>query len=59
MARTLRGQHAKLLLDRTKLPMADVAERVGFASLRRFNAVFADVCKGTPSEVRRLPSKPA
>ena len=51
-------QRAKRLLDRTKLPMADVAARAGFASLRRFNAVFAEVYKRTPSDVRRLRFKP-
>ena len=59
MARTLRVQRAKRLLDQTKLPMADVAARAGFASLRRFNAVFAEVYKRTPSDVRRLRFKPA
>jgi AraC family transcriptional regulator of adaptative response / DNA-3-methyladenine glycosylase II len=58
VARTLRVQRAKRLLDRTKLPMADVAARAGFASLRRFNAVFAEVYKRTPSDVRRLRFKP-
>jgi transcriptional regulator GlxA family with amidase domain len=58
VARTLRAQRAKRLLDRTKLPMADVATRAGFANLRRFNAVFAEVYKHTPSEVRRLHFKP-
>jgi len=42
--------------------MADVATRAGFASLRRFNAVFAavfaEVNKRTPSEIRRLHFKP-
>ena len=51
-------QRAKRLLDQTKLPMSDVAARAGFASLRRFNAVFAEVYKRTPSEVRRLRFKP-
>jgi len=58
VARTLRVQRAKRLLDRTKLPMADVAARAGFASLRRFNTVFAEVYKHTPGEVRRLRFKP-
>jgi AraC family transcriptional regulator of adaptative response/methylated-DNA-[protein]-cysteine methyltransferase len=58
VARTLRVQRAKRLLDRTKLPMAGVAARAGFASLRRFNTVFAEVYKHTPSEVRRLRFKP-
>ena len=51
-------QRAKRLLDRTKLPMADVAARAGFVSLRRLNTVFAEVYKRTPSEVRRLHFKP-
>jgi AraC family transcriptional regulator of adaptative response/methylated-DNA-[protein]-cysteine methyltransferase len=59
VAGTLRVRRAKLLLDRTKLPMADVAARADFASLRRFNAVFAEIYKRTPSKVRRLHSKPA
>jgi AraC family transcriptional regulator of adaptative response/methylated-DNA-[protein]-cysteine methyltransferase len=58
VARTLRVQRAKRLLDQTTLPMSDVAARAGFASLRRFNAVFAEVYKRTPSDVRRLRFKP-
>ena len=58
VARTLRVQRAKRLLDQTKLSMSDVAARAGFASLHRFNAVFAEVYKRTPSEVRRLRFKP-
>jgi AraC family transcriptional regulator of adaptative response / DNA-3-methyladenine glycosylase II len=58
VARTLRVQRAKRLLDHTRLPMAEVAARAGFASLRRFNAVFAEVYKRAPSEVRRLRFKP-
>jgi AraC family transcriptional regulator of adaptative response / DNA-3-methyladenine glycosylase II len=38
--------------------LSDVAARAGFASLSRFNAVFAEVYKRTPSEVRRLRFKP-
>ena len=59
VARTLRVQRAKRLLDQTRLSMSDVAARAGFASLSRFNAVFAEVYKRTPSEVRRLRFKPA
>src|SRR5215510_14321516 len=53
VARTMRVQRAKRLLDRTRLPMSDVAARAGFASLRRFNAVFAEIYGRTPSEIRR------
>lgn len=58
VARTTRIQKAKRLLDETKLPMADVAARAGFASLRRFNAVFAEVYGRTPTLIRRIRFKP-
>jgi transcriptional regulator GlxA family with amidase domain len=48
VARALRVQRAKRLLDQTKLSMSDVAAR----------AVFAEVYKRTPSDVRRLRFKP-
>jgi AraC family transcriptional regulator, regulatory protein of adaptative response / methylated-DNA-[protein]-cysteine methyltransferase len=54
VARTTRLHKAKRLLDSTKLPMEEVAARAGFASLRRFNAVFAEVYKRTPTQLRRL-----
>jgi AraC family transcriptional regulator, regulatory protein of adaptative response / methylated-DNA-[protein]-cysteine methyltransferase len=52
VARTLRVQRAKRLLDATNLPMAEVALRAGFGSLRRFNATFAEVYRRPPSEIR-------
>lgn len=58
VARTMRVQRAKRLLDQTALSMSEVAARAGFASLRRFNAVFVAVYGRTPSEVRRLRAKP-
>jgi len=58
VARTQRVQRAKRLLDQTRLPMPDIAVRAGFASLRRFNAVFAEVYGRTPSQVRRLHFRP-
>jgi AraC family transcriptional regulator of adaptative response/methylated-DNA-[protein]-cysteine methyltransferase len=59
VARTARVQRAKRLLDKTALPMIKVAERAGFSSLRRFNAVFGEVYGRTPSAVRRLRLEPA
>jgi AraC family transcriptional regulator of adaptative response / DNA-3-methyladenine glycosylase II len=53
VARTVRVQRAKRLLDGTDLPMAEVALRAGFGSLRRFNAVFAEVYRRPPSALRR------
>lgn len=52
VAQTMRVQRAKRLLDSTDLPMADVALRAGFGSLRRFNAVFAEVYRRPPKEIR-------
>lgn len=58
VARTCRVQRAKRLLDQTRLPMTEVALRAGFASLRRFNTVFAEVYDRPPSAIRRLRFKP-
>ena len=53
VARTLRVQRAKRLLDETDLPVTQVALAAGFASLRRFNAVFRDTYGCAPSALRR------
>lgn len=53
IARTARVQRAKRLLDTTDLPMLQVALVAGFGSLRRFNAVFAEVYGRPPSDIRR------
>ena len=53
VARTDRVQRAKRLLDKTDLPMTEIAHRSGFRSLRRFNAVFAEVYRRPPMEIRR------
>lgn len=58
-ARTARVQRAKRLLDGTDLPMAEVALRAGFGSLRRFNAVFAEVYRRPPTAVRGRRKKAA
>jgi AraC family transcriptional regulator of adaptative response/methylated-DNA-[protein]-cysteine methyltransferase len=53
IAKTARVQRAKRLLDDTKLPMIEIALLAGFHSLRRFNAVFAEVYKRPPTDIRR------
>jgi AraC family transcriptional regulator, regulatory protein of adaptative response / methylated-DNA-[protein]-cysteine methyltransferase len=53
VARTIRVQRAKRLLSETDLPMIKIALEAGFGSLRSFNAVFAEVYKCPPSEIRR------
>jgi AraC family transcriptional regulator of adaptative response/methylated-DNA-[protein]-cysteine methyltransferase len=53
VAQTTRVQRAKRLIDETALQMAEIATRAGFGSLRRFNAVFAEVYRRPPTEIRR------
>ena len=53
VAKTSRVQCAKRLLDKTDLAMTQIAYRAGFNSLRRFNAVFAEVYRRPPGEIRR------
>jgi AraC family transcriptional regulator of adaptative response/methylated-DNA-[protein]-cysteine methyltransferase len=53
VAKTARVQRAKRLIDSTDLPMTEIAFRAGFRSLRRFNAVFAEVYRCPPREIRR------
>ncbi|WP_298459275.1 DNA-3-methyladenine glycosylase 2 family protein [uncultured Cellulomonas sp.] len=53
LARTRRAQLARLLLDQTALPMADVAFAAGFASVRQFNDVMRDEFGAPPSTLRR------
>ena len=53
IAKTARVQRAKRLLGETDLLMTEIALRAGFSSLRRFNAVFAEVYRRAPSEIRR------
>jgi AraC family transcriptional regulator of adaptative response / DNA-3-methyladenine glycosylase II len=53
VAKTARVQRAKRLLDSTELPMTEIAMRAGFRSLRRFNAVFIEVYRRSPTQIRR------
>ena len=53
MARTARVQRAKRLIDETDKSMMEIAVLAGFGSLRRFNAVFAEVYRRAPTEIRR------
>lgn len=58
-AKTMRLQRAKRLLNETDLPIAEIARRSGFGSLRRFNATFADLYGRAPSSLRgRGPMSP-
>lgn len=53
LAQTKRLALAKHLLQETALPLAEVAFASGFASVRRFNALFQARFDRAPTEVRR------
>src|SRR6195952_326839 len=55
LARAQRAQTARLLIETTELPMADVAFAARFASLRQFNDTMRDVFSTTPPGPRRTP----
>ena len=56
---TQRLLHAKQLLTDTELPVTQVALASGFASVRRFNAAFAERYRLNPSTIRRERTKAA
>jgi AraC family transcriptional regulator of adaptative response / DNA-3-methyladenine glycosylase II len=56
LARAQRAQTARLLIETTDLPMADVAFAAGFASIRQFNDTVREVFAMTPSDLRRTSS---
>ena len=53
LARAQRAHTARLLIETTVLPLADVAFAAGFASLRQFNDTLRRVFALTPREMRR------
>ena len=53
LARAQRAQTARLLIETSALPMADVAFAAGFASIRTFNDTVREVFALSPSELRR------
>ncbi|WP_340384974.1 AlkA N-terminal domain-containing protein [Streptomyces sp. SS7] len=52
LARAQRAQTARLLVETTGLPMADVAFAAGFSSVRTFNDTVREVFALSPSELR-------
>ncbi|MEO6793205.1 MAG: DNA-3-methyladenine glycosylase 2 family protein [Mycobacterium sp.] len=52
LARAQRAQTARVLIETTPLPMADVAFAAGFASIRQFNDTVRAVCATTPTALR-------
>ncbi|MFE1116103.1 AlkA N-terminal domain-containing protein [Streptomyces rochei] len=52
LARAQRAQTARLLIETTALPMADIAFAAGFSSVRTFNDTVREVYALSPSELR-------
>lgn len=52
LARAQRAQTARVLIETTALPMADVAFAAGFASVRAFNETVQEVFALSPTELR-------
>lgn len=50
--RTRRAQTARMLIEQTRMNLADVAFAAGFASVRQFNEVIRDEFDTTPSRLR-------
>lgn len=60
LARAQRAETARLLIETSQLPMADVAFAAGFASVRAFNETVREVFALSPTELRtRAPKSPA
>jgi len=53
LARAQRAQTARVLIETTELPMADVAFAAGFASIRQFNDTVREVFASTPTALRQ------
>lgn len=53
LARALRAETARTLIETTQIGLADVAFAAGFASVRRFNETVREVFAATPTELRR------
>ncbi|MEW1824842.1 AlkA N-terminal domain-containing protein [Streptomyces sp. NPDC088196] len=59
LARAQRAQTARLLIETTALPMAEIAFAAGFSSIRAFNDTVRDVFALSPSELRNRRPKTA
>ncbi|MFF3818434.1 DNA-3-methyladenine glycosylase 2 family protein [Streptomyces bluensis] len=57
LARAQRAQTARLLIETTALPMAEIAFAAGFASIRTFNDTVREVYALPPSDLRERAAK--
>ncbi|MFI7412003.1 AlkA N-terminal domain-containing protein [Streptomyces sp. NPDC049627] len=58
LARAQRAQAARLLIETTPLPMADIAFAAGFASIRAFNDTVREVFALSPTDLRARAPRP-
>ncbi len=54
LARAHRASNARILIQRTTMPMADVAFAAGFSSVRQFNDTIREIFGLTPTRLRTL-----
>ncbi|MFM9591055.1 AlkA N-terminal domain-containing protein [Streptomyces scabiei] len=59
LARAQRAQTARLLIETTALPMAEIAFAAGFASIRTFNDTVREVFALSPSDLRERATRSA
>ena len=52
LARARRAQNARILIETTPMPFADIAFASGFASVRQFNDTVRDIYASTPTLLR-------
>lgn len=52
LARSHRAQTARLLIQRTAMPLSDIAFAAGFSSIRQFNDTIREVFAVTPTRLR-------
>ncbi|WP_069812413.1 DNA-3-methyladenine glycosylase 2 [Streptomyces sp. TP-A0874] len=57
LARAQRAQTARLLIETSALPMAEIAFAAGFASIRTFNGTVREVFGSAPTELRAKTSR--
>ena len=59
LARARRGQTARILIETTTMPMADIAFAAGFSSVRQFNHTVSEIYGCTPSTLRVDAGRPS
>lgn len=52
LARAHRAHTGRMLLERTSLPMSEIAYAAGFSSIRQFNDTIGEVFAATPTQLR-------